>query len=655
MIDLFDKYLAKPLHDFYLLLSRRHKRLILMFIDVCLFSLAISSAFWLRFYLNAFPIDFARYSWLILLLILIKLLIFYAKGIYRPVLRYTGLEFLATASQAVLYSSGMLVILAYLQGFWPLPRSILIIDAVFTLMLVIGVRLLVRSLVYQILNGFPYKDRSPEKLVIYGAGVSGSQLARALTHDPAYRLIAFVDDDPELQKNVVIQGLRVYSPEALPKLLANNPFDTVLLAMPSLSRIRKKEIIDCLQPLPVLVKTIPTMGEIVSGRVAISQIRKIDVAELLGREEVMPDPELLHLNVTGKSVLVTGAGGSIGSELCRQIAQLEPKCLILYELSEFFLYTIDMELAENFPSLKRIAFLGSVTNYNHLEQILKKYQVDTIYHAAAYKHVPLVEANSAQGVYNNVAGTLSAARAAIACHVSNFVLISTDKAVRPTNVMGASKRVAELVIQALADEPETKTSFAIVRFGNVLDSSGSVVPLFRKQIDRGKPITVTHPEVTRYFMSIPEAVRLVIQAGAMAKGGEVFLLEMGEPIRIYDLAVQMIRLSGLVPEKDIPIKITGLRPGEKLYEELLIDTSNSQPTKHPKIFCAREYKKSWKLLEQPLGTLLAEARFNNHYGIVAQLKDLIPEYQPKTDLTIRAENTAIYYNGQSRDESAERI
>ncbi|MGK7877125.1 MAG: polysaccharide biosynthesis protein [Xenococcaceae cyanobacterium] len=625
-----NKHVVDWLHAFYKSLSRTHKRRILVATDAVLFVLAISSAFFLRFdfKFEYQSISIQDYYWLILLLIFLKLLIFHIKGIYRPILRYTGLEFLSTATQAILYSSGALVLLAYLlREDKLLPRSILIIDALLTLVLVVGMRLLIRSLFRQ-LNSSISESKSLERFIIYGAGVAGSQLARTLIHEPGYRLIAFVDDNPDLQRQV-IQGFRVYSPADLPKLLTQKPFDTVILAMPALNKVRKRQIIDRLQFFPVLVKTIPTLGELLSGKVSIRQIRNVDVAELLGREEVMPHPELLQMDVTGKSVLVTGAGGSIGSELCRQIAELEPKCLVLYELSEFSLYNIDIELAETHPSLKRVAYLGNVTDQIYFETILKRHQVDTIYHAAAYKHVPLVEANPTQGIYNNVCGTLIAARCAIACGVSNFVLISTDKAVRPTNIMGASKRVAELVVQGLAEQPETTTCFAIVRFGNVLDSSGSVVPRFRKQIAQGKPITITHREVTRYFMSIPEAVRLVIQAGAMATGGEVFLLDMGEPIRIYDLALQMIRLSGLEPERDIEIEFTGLRPGEKLYEELLIDSANIRRTRHPKIFSANERKMSWEILHPSLEALLLKARFNDHNGVVRQLKALVPEYQPQ--------------------------
>jgi len=630
------KRLTDWLYWNYHALSRTKKRRLLIICDTFLFLLAITSAFLIRFNF-VYPITkIFNFSWQIILLIVIKTIVFRWKGMYRPILRYTDTEFLATATQAVIYSSGTQIILAYFLGEWPLPRSILIIDALLTFIFVIYLRLIIAWGFRQLKNR-ANQDQHIERLIIYGAGVAGSQLAHSLIHEPGYDLIAFVDDNPELHQQL-IKGIPVYSPKELNQLYQQKPFDTAILAIPSLSKQRRREIIENLQQLPILVKTIPSLGEILANKVAINEIRSIDVTDLLGREEVQPDSRLLSINITGKSVLVTGAGGSIGSELSRQIAQLEPECLILYEIGEFSLYNINLELAEKYPEVHCIAYLGSVTDESHLIEILKKHKVDTVYHAAAYKHVPLVEANPSQGVYNNVYGTLVAAKAAIAAEVDHFVLISTDKAVRPTNVMGASKRVAELVIQALSDLPTTNTCFAIVRFGNVLDSSGSVVPLFRRQIAQRQAITVTHREVTRYFMSIPEAVRLVIQAGAMAKGGEVFLLDMGEPIRIYDLALQMIRLSGLVPERDIKIEITGLRPGEKLYEELLIDGDNINPTQHPKVFSAYEYKLGWSELEPLLDILLIKAKTNQHRDVVIYLQKLVPEYHcklqfPKDSLT----------------------
>jgi FlaA1/EpsC-like NDP-sugar epimerase len=618
------QHLLDWLHAAYHYPSRFYKRKLLMAIDAAICVGSITAAFLLRESVTPVNLEIYTYFWQILVLILLKIFIFYLKGLYRPILRYTDLGFLWTAAQAVFISSGILIILGYFQGFSPLPRSILAIDALLTLVLIVGVRVVIRGL-FQHLS--ERRGGTCQTIVVYGAGVAGSQLARALAQDPTCRLIAFVDDNPELQQQVV-QGIKVYSPAYLPQLFEKEEFDAIVLAMPGLDAARRREILSKLENLPVAIKTIPPLRQLLSGEVSINHIRNIDLVELLGREEVLPYPELLHLNVTGKSVLVTGAGGSIGSELCRQIAQLDPKCLILYELNEFALYTIDLELEEAYPHLRHFAYLGNVTDAAHFEFVLKQHRVDTIYHAAAYKHVPLVEANAAQGVYNNVFGSLTAAQSAINCGVSNFVLISTDKAVRPTNVMGASKRVAELAIQALADSPDIPTCLAMVRFGNVLGSSGSVVPRFRKQIAQGKPITVTHPEMTRYFMSIPEAVRLVMQAGAMARGGEVFLLDMGQPVRIYDLAVQMIRLSGLEPGHDIEIQFTGLRPGEKLYEELLIDPKTANPTKHPRIFCASEGKLSYEVLQPQLESLAAKALNQDYQEVIRLLKQIVPEYQP---------------------------
>jgi FlaA1/EpsC-like NDP-sugar epimerase len=606
-------------------LSRSSKRSLLMVTDCLIFCLTIYLAFYLRFNLSLEYQQIRPFLGEILGLIAIKTLVFYLKGIYSPVVRYTGLEFLSSVMQAVLYSSGVLISLAYFQGDTFLPRSVLIIDALLTLVLVIGVRLLIRSVFHRLNIYVSSVDREPT-IVIYGAGVVGCQLARSLQNDPHYRLLAFVDDNPNLQQRV-IQGIRVYSPSQLALLHQKRSFDWVILAIPNVAKAKKRQIIESLETLPIVIKTVPPLSKILSGEAAINQIRSVDVSELLGREEILPHPELLGKNVTGKAVLVTGGGGSIGSELCRQIAFLKPKCLVIYELNEFSLYKIDLDLSENYADLRKYAYLGNVLDRNHLARVIQQHQIETIYHTAAYKHVPLVEANASQGIYTNVWGTLNVAQTAIENSVSNLVLISTDKAVRPTNIMGASKRCAELVIQALAALPDTSTCCAIVRFGNVLDSSGSVVPRFREQIAQRKNITLTHRNIIRYFMSIPEAVRLVIQAGAMARGGEVFLLDMGEPVRIYDLALQMIRLSGLELGQDIDIEITGLRPGEKLYEELLIDTDKARPTDHPKIFCAHEHFLAWDKLQIKLEQLLNYIQVNDRQGLVKSLQDLVPEYR----------------------------
>ncbi len=607
-------------------LSRSSKRSLLIVTDCLIFCLTIYLAFSLRFNLSLEYQQIRPFFGEIFSLIAIKLLVFYLKGIYRPVVRYTGLEFLSSVLQAVLYSSGVLISLAYFQRDAFLPRSVLIIDALLTLVLVIGVRLLIRSVFHRLNIYVSSVDREPT-IVIYGAGVVGCQLARSLQNDPHYRLLAFVDDNPDLQQRV-IQGIRVYPPSQLALLHQKRAFDWVILAIPNADKTRKRQIIESLETLPIVIKTVPPLSKILSGEAAINQIRSVDVSELLGREEILPHPELLGKNVTGKAVLVTGGGGSIGSELCRQIALLKPKCLVIYELNEFSLYKIDLDLSENYADLAKYAYLGNVLDRNHLARVIQQHQIETIYHTAAYKHVPLVEANPSQGVYTNVWGSLNVAQTAIENSVSNLVLISTDKAVRPTNIMGASKRCAELVVQALAALPHTSTCCAIVRFGNVLDSSGSVVPRFREQIAQRKNITLTHRDIIRYFMSIPEAVRLVIQAGAMARGGEVFLLDMGEPVRIYDLALQMIRLSGLELGQDIDIEITGLRPGEKLYEELLIDTDKARPTAHPKIFCANEHFLAWDKLRIKLEQLLNYIQVNDRQGLVKSLQDLVPEYQP---------------------------
>jgi FlaA1/EpsC-like NDP-sugar epimerase len=473
-----------------------------------------------------------------------------------------------------------------------------------------------------------YPGRDVRGIVIYGAGSAGCVLAQALIgENNGKRPIGFVDDSPYLQGRNV-QGIRVYAPAELLKLKATTGFDEILLAMPSIEGQRKRDILQKLQILGVPVKTVPSIAEILKGHVSIDRVRELDIEDLLGRKPIAANPELLQHDITNRVVLVTGGGGSIGSELCRQIAKQQPKMLVIYELHEFALYQMDMELGENYPHLNKVACLGSVTDAQALTGVLETYGVQTIYHAAAYKHVPIVEANPVSGIINNINGTLTAAQCAIACGVSKFVLISTDKAVRPTNIMGATKRVAELVLQALADLPDRTTCFTMVRFGNVLGSSGSVVPRFRTQIAEGKSITLTHTDITRYFMTIPEAATLVIHAGAMANGGEVFLLDMGEPVKIYDLATQMIRLHGMEPHRDVKIEIVGLRPGEKIYEELLIDCNAALPTGHPKIFCAREAKLAWKELSPQLTNLLDAAAHCEVTECVSALHNLVPEYQP---------------------------
>ena len=640
------KNLATNLYKNNESLSSLHKRWLLGSIDILLLHLSIAVAFGLGY--RSISIGLARFTSVywphIFLFISLKMVLFNLLGIYRPILRFTGVEFISNISRVTIYAFIVQALISYSQNrgfdFWLLPKSVLIIDILSTLFLAIAVRLAISSFLSSgnLAGRNPNPGRTRERLLIYGAGISGSQLVESLKQEPGYRIVAFIDDSEVLQSRT-IRNYRIYPSSQISKIVSKEKIDTMILAMPSISKSRRREIIEQLENLPVTIKTVPSYAEILTNKISINEIRRVDVADLLGREEVMPEPDLLSRNVIDKAVLVTGAGGSIGSELCRQIANLEPTCLILYELNEFALYSIDIELSKTYPQVIRHAYLGNVNDAQHLTQVLRSHQVETDYHAAAYKHVPLVEANPSQGILNNVQGTMFSAQSAIAAQVKNFVLISTDKAVRPTNVMGASKRTAELVIQALADRPNCPTCFGIVRFGNVLDSSGSVVPHFRKQIAEGKPITVTHPEVTRYFMSIPEAVRLVMQAGAMATGGDVFVLEMGEPVRIFDLAEQMIRLSGLTPGKDIEINITGLRPGEKLFEELLINGDNIRPTKHPKIFCAFEDKFTWKQIQPLLQELFKLAKCHDKPRLIRQLQILVPEYKPDPKLFLITERT----------------
>jgi FlaA1/EpsC-like NDP-sugar epimerase len=607
-------------------LSNSQKYTILTFVDISLFLISISAAIGFEWGFDLMPMKMWQQGNFVVLEIAIKIGLFWAFRIYQQVLRYTGGEFIFTIAKAVAASS--LAILAIANYFIVpvIPASVPINDGMLTLILVIAFRLSVRLTLGK-MRQINHPGQASCGVVVYGAGSAGCILAQALAGENGKRLVGFVDDSPYLQGRNV-QGTRVYAPAELLKLKSNIGFEEVLLAMPSIEGQRKRDILQKLQVLGVPVKTVPSITEILSGHVSVNKVRELDIEDLLGRKAIAACPELLQHDISDRVVLVTGGGGSIGSELCRQIAKQQPKLLIVYELHEFALYQMDMELSENYPHLQKVACLGSVTDAQALTRVFNKYGVDTVYHAAAYKHVPIVEANPVSGMINNIGGTLTAAKCAIDCGVNKFVLISTDKAVRPTNIMGATKRVAELVLQSLADLPTHDTCFTMVRFGNVLGSSGSVVPRFREQITSGKSITVTHADITRYFMTIPEAATLVIQAGAMAKGGEVFLLDMGEPVKIYDLAAQMIRLHGMEPHKDVKIEITGLRPGEKIYEELLIDCNAAVPTGHPKIFCAREAKLAWEDLAPQLTNLLGAAAECEVTECVSALHHLVPEYQP---------------------------
>lgn len=572
-------------------LSRTHKRIVSVLIDVVLISLAFHLAILVR----SGETNYFSYPvvWGIQIAVTIVTIAVFARlGLYRAVLRYLTFQALFVVTAGAVISATLLAALSFYMSD-PFPRTVPIIYGAFLALFCGGPRVIVRSLIAQ-----SYSTQSKEVL-IYGAGSGGRQLAMALRSSGDYRVRAFIDGDSTLC-NTMILGLPVIAIEDAMPLINKYDVSQVLLAVPSAKRSRRKVILDELAKLPVEVLTVPDMTDIVSGKAKIDELKDVAIEDLLGRDPVAPQQVLLEANIKDKVVMVTGAGGSIGSELCRQIVEQSPKSIILFELSEFGLYQIDRELnqlkIEKVLTCDIIPLLGSVQRQHRLETTMSSFKVQTVYHAAAYKHVPLVEFNVIEGVRNNIYGTYYTACAAIKAGVESFVLISTDKAVRPTNVMGTTKRMAELGLQALADQENAKpngTRFCMVRFGNVLGSSGSVIPVFKKQIASGGPVTVTHPEITRFFMTIPEAAQLVIQAGAMGKGGDVFVLDMGESVKITDLACNLIQLSGLEvkseanPHGDIEIQFSGLRPGEKLYEELLIG-DNVKQTAHERIMTAHE-------------------------------------------------------------------
>ncbi|HID82991.1 MAG TPA: polysaccharide biosynthesis protein [Chromatiales bacterium] len=612
------------------------KKLLLFSID----GIAIPFSLWLALSLRYGKIytDFAYTSFLVFAgLTVLSLSVFVSIGMHRAVLRYAGLKMLETVGVGVLASTGILIALVFLGQEAGFPRSVFIIYGALLFILVGGVRILALRLLGASKSHF----NKGKPVAIYGAGDGGRQLVGLLHNGSEYTPVAFLDDDAQLQGRDV-EGLKVFDPSESEELnfLQRKGVEEILLAIPSASMDQRKKIIKRLEPLPFYVRTVPDFQKIMSGKAQLDQLEELRLEDLLGRDPVAPDKALLGKCISGKPVLVTGAGGSIGSELCRQIFALNPTVLVLFEQSEFALYQIEHELRQmriiNGHDLEIIPVLGSVTHKNRLQNILSAYAVETVYHAAAYKHVPLVEHNPAEGVANNVFGTLQATEAAIQAGVSDFVLISTDKAVRPANVMGATKRMAEMVLQAL-QESHPEITLSMVRFGNVLGSSGSVVPLFRKQIKMGGPITVTHADVIRYFMTIPEAVQLVIQAGAIAQGGDVFVLDMGEPVKILDLAKQMIHLAGLKvqdeenPEGDIAIKFTGLRPGEKLYEELLIG-ENVSGTRHPMIMRAEEEMLPWNELEQLLVDMKQCMKEHDIDKLRALLLEAVKGYQPQHDI-----------------------
>ncbi len=618
--------------DFLLSLPRSAKIGVVLCVDTSLIILSV----WLAYYLRLGEFISLSNKALISLAtsIIFALPIFITSGLYRAIFRYSGWPALLTVARAIFIYGLLYASIFTAIGIVGVPRTIGIIQPILLLLFVGASRALARLWLSEQYQTLLNKANQP-KFLIYGAGESGRQLARAMSGNQEMQVVGFLDDDNSLHGHV-LNGQTIYNPADLSKLAKSLNIKNVLLAMPSISRKRKNEILNQIQEVQVSVRTLPTVSDLAKGKVTISDLKELDIDDLLGREPVIPNQILLAKSITNKIVMVTGSGGSIGSELCRQIIELRPKKLLLVEQNEFSLYNIHQELERKTTEVHIIPLLASVRERDRVDKITSTWQPDTLYHAAAYKHVPLVEHNLSEGVKNNVLGTLFTAQAAIKYKVENFVLVSTDKAVRPTNIMGASKRLAEMILQALAAEnPSLKLS--MVRFGNVLGSSGSVVPKFRQQIKEGGPITITHPEITRFFMTIPEASQLVIQAGAMATSGDVFVLDMGKPVKIIQLAERMIELSGLSikneenPDGDIEIEITNLRPGEKLYEELLIG-NNPKITSHNRIMKAHETFLDWKILKDKIEILTIALYENDVQTVKRLLKELVTDYEPNMDI-----------------------
>lgn len=630
------------------------KRLLQVLVDIVLLWAALWLAFFVRLGVVGVVNPLGEYLWLFIAAPATAIPLFVRFGLYRAVLRYFDGVALATIFNAISLSALLLAAVIYLmQPDELMPRSVVFIYWAISLVFAGGLRMLMRQYFSGSLFAGRARDREALKVAIYGAGAAGNQLLSALQMSQSMRPVAFVDDDKSLVGRV-IGGVKVYSPQDIRRMIDAKGVRELLLAIPSASRARRREILADLERYPLHVRSIPGFMDLASGRVKVEDLQEVDIADLLGRDAVPPRQDLFERCIKDQVVLVTGAGGSIGSELCRQILASGARTLLLFEHSEFNLYSVHSELQQRIEreslSIRLVPILGSIRNFERLFDILQTWRVNTVYHAAAYKHVPMVEHNVAEGVLNNLVGTTNAAQASIKAGVANFVLISTDKAVRPTNVMGSTKRLAEMVLQALSRESApllfgqeqgvhqvNKTRFTMVRFGNVLGSSGSVIPLFREQIKQGGPVTVTHPNITRYFMTIPEAAQLVIQAGSMGQGGDVFVLDMGSPVKIADLAEKMIRLSGLsvrdesTPHGDIAIEFTGLRPGEKLYEELLIG-EDVKPTEHPMIMRAEEDMLPWEELKARLQALLAAVDEDDYARVRMLLRETVHGYVPEGEI-----------------------
>ncbi len=645
------------LRRYLLSLPRRWKRLLQIAVDIVLIWAALWLAFIVRLGIH-WPIEpLGAHAWLFIAAPLIAIPLFIQFGLYRAVTRFFGSEALLSIFKAVTLSALLMVLAIYWYRDPPVlvPRSLVLNYWALSMLLIAGVRLAIRQYFVGdnlLMPGMPFSRsrRNLPRVAVYGAGAAGNQLVASLRIGRVMQPVAFIDDDAGIV-NRSIAGLRVYNPKHIQEMIEATGAEEILLAIPSAPRSKRREILESLERYAVHVRTVPGFMDLASGRVKVDDIQEVDIADLLGRDSVPPRQALLEHCIQKQVVMVTGAGGSIGAELCRQILSCAPSALVLVENSEQNLYSISTELEDRIAleqlDIVLAPVLCSVRNPSRLLDIMQAWRVSTVYHAAAYKHVPIVEHNIAEGLRNNTFGTLNAAQAAIRAGVRNFVLISTDKAVRPTNIMGCSKRLAELVLQALSRETapilfdtgpqsiqpvENNTRFTMVRFGNVLGSSGSVIPRFHQQIMAGGPVTVTHPRVTRYFMTISEAAQLVIQAGAMGEGGDVFLLDMGQPVRILDLAERMIRLSGLSvrdernPDGDIAIEFSGLRPGEKLYEELLIG-DDSEHTEHPMILRAREEMLEWEALKKVLLELDVAIKNQDYTHIMSSLQGVVKGYE----------------------------
>ncbi len=608
---------------------RRRKQMLMVVTDAVILPFSIWAAFTLRVG-DLWPDGIAQLWWMFPSVVLIGIPVLRVAGLYREVTRHAGSHIVGQAAQALAFIALAMATMVLFSRDWA-PRSLPVIFFLVALGLIAGVRGLARSWLRNAATG----DR--ERVVVWGEGQTGQRMVAALLNGQRFLPMALIDEDRSHYGSRV-RGVRVHSPDELEELIRHHGAAHLLLALESTDRPKRRAILERVTSLPITVRSAPSMDDVLAGRASADDVREVPIEDLLGRDPVPPDDALLVRCVRGKAVLVTGAGGSIGSELCRQVMALAPARLVLFERSEHALYQIEQELRCLAPhGVDIVPLLGSVLDRERIELAMRSFEIDTVYHAAAFKHVPIVEHNVAEGIDNNTLGTQVAAEAALAAGVTTFVLISTDKAVRPTSVMGASKRLAELTLQALALAHSDRTIFAIVRFGNVLGSSGSVVPAFREQIARGGPVTVTHREMIRYFMTIPEAAQLVMQAGAMAEGGEVFLLDMGEPVRIADLAERMIRLSGRTVRYtedaagEIMIRFTGLRPGEKLYEELLIE-ADAVPTRHQRVHKAREAFVPWSELQPLLVSIETACRSNDVPALIALLHRAVPEYHSEDRL-----------------------